>query len=64
LTFYLIRFSFFITFLVSATPAKAQVLPAGFSQVMVANGIRNPTTMTFAPDGRLFVAQQTGQLIT
>ncbi len=59
---YSVFLSVFITFLVSATPAKAQVLPAGFSQVMVANGIRNPTTMTFAPDGRLFVAQQTGQL--
>jgi len=32
------------------------------SQVLVANGISNPTVMAFAPDGRLFVAQQTGAL--
>lgn len=29
---------------------------------MVANGITNPTVMAFAPDGRIFVAQQTGEL--
>ena len=43
-------------------PASAQTYPANFSQVLVANGISNPTVMAFAPDGRLFVAQQTGQL--
>jgi glucose/arabinose dehydrogenase len=41
---------------------KAQTLPEGFSQVLVANGISNPTLMSFAPDGRLFVAQQSGAL--
>ena len=39
-----------------------QSLPAGFSQVQVAGGISNPTVMSFAPDGRIFVAQQNGQL--
>lgn len=42
--------------------ANSQNLPTGFQQVLVANGISNPTVMAFAPDGRLFVAQQTGQL--
>src|SRR5437773_8368355 len=42
--------------------ANAQTYPTGFSQVQVANGITNPTVMAFAPDGRLFVAQQGGQL--
>jgi glucose/arabinose dehydrogenase len=42
--------------------ASAQTLPAGFSRVLVANGISNPTVMAFAPDGRIFVAQQGGQL--
>ena len=28
----------------------------------VANGLREPSTFEFAPDGRIFVAQQTGQL--
>jgi glucose/arabinose dehydrogenase len=50
--------SFFIS-----TGSKAQVFTdPGFSQVLVANGISNPTVMAFAPDGRLFVAQQTGAL--
>ena len=37
-------------------------LPAGFQDVLVASGLSNPTAMQFAPDGRLFVAQQGGQL--
>jgi glucose/arabinose dehydrogenase len=40
----------------------AQTYPAGFSQVLVANTISSPTVMAFAPDGRLFVAQQSGAL--
>lgn len=42
--------------------ARAQTLPAGFSRVQVAGGISKPTTLAFAPDGRLFVAQQDGTL--
>ncbi len=46
-----------------STTSKAQVFTEpGFNQVLVANGISNPTVMAFAPDGRLFVAQQTGAL--
>src|SRR6186713_806549 len=48
--------------LIFSSSIKAQTLPTGFSQVLVANGISNPTVMAFAPDGRIFVAQQTGQL--
>ncbi|MEP7171498.1 MAG: PQQ-dependent sugar dehydrogenase, partial [Bacteroidota bacterium] len=33
-----------------------------FSQVLIANNISNPTNMEFAPDGRIFVAQQNGQV--
>ncbi|MBT1690522.1 PQQ-dependent sugar dehydrogenase [Dawidia soli] len=40
----------------------AQTFPAGFSRVQVASGISNPTAMAFAPDGRIFVAQQNGAL--
>ena len=36
--------------------------PPTFNAVSVASGISNPTAMAFAPDGRLFVCQQTGQL--
>jgi len=47
---------------ISSSHSNAQTYPSGFQQVLVANGISNPTVMEFAPDGRLFVAQQTGAL--
>lgn len=40
----------------------AATLPAGFSETLVANGLSSPTAMDFAPDGRLFVCLQGGQL--
>jgi glucose/arabinose dehydrogenase len=36
--------------------------PPGFTESNIASGISSPTAMEFAPDGRIFVAQQTGQL--
>jgi len=33
-----------------------------FSNVLVTSGIENPTVFTFAPDGRIFVAEQDGKL--
>jgi glucose/arabinose dehydrogenase len=44
----------------SVTPAAT--LPTGFSETLVANGLASPTSMDFAPDGRLFVCLQGGQL--
>ncbi|HVK58283.1 MAG TPA: PQQ-dependent sugar dehydrogenase, partial [Candidatus Kapabacteria bacterium] len=43
-------------------PAIAATLPSGYSEGLIANGLSNPTAMEFAPDGRLFVCQQGGQL--
>ena len=40
----------------------ASTVPSGFTESLVANGLSNPTAMAFAPDGRLFVCQQGGQL--
>lgn len=51
-----------VLFLFTACILNSQTYPAGFSQVQVANGISSPTVMAFAPDGRLFVAQQNGVL--
>lgn len=51
-----------LSFLLLNVKMQAQTYPTGFSQVLVANGISNPTVMAFAPDGRIFVAQQNGQL--
>ncbi|MEP6917373.1 MAG: PQQ-dependent sugar dehydrogenase [Acidobacteriota bacterium] len=42
--------------------AGAATLPAGFSESLIASGLQAPTAMAFAPDGRLFVCQQGGQL--
>lgn len=36
------------------------VLPAGFREDLVATGLRSPTAMAIAPDGRIFVAQKNG----
>ena len=44
----------------TATPGAT--LPAGFSETLVTNGLSSPTSMDFAPDGRLFVCLQGGQL--
>jgi uncharacterized repeat protein (TIGR03806 family) len=37
-------------------------LPEGFSEKVVATGITGATAMTIAPDGRIFVCEQTGAL--
>src|SRR5215203_5612689 len=41
----------------AATPTEA-----GFTDSQVASGLTNPTDMEFAPDGRLFVAEQAGRV--
>src|SRR5437762_4954172 len=46
----------------TAGVARAALLPPGFSESVVAGDIPSPTAMDFAPDGRLFVCQQNGQL--
>ena len=38
------------------------ILPSGFSESLVSDGLSNPTAMALAPDGRIFVAEQTGAL--
>ena len=43
-------------------PARAATLPTGFTETLVTSGLTNPTAMAFAPDGRLFVCEQGGQL--
>jgi len=48
--------------IVFAQEAPATTLLPEFSEILVAGNITEPTAMTFAPDGRLFVAQQDGDL--
>ena len=45
-----------------APPAAGATLPSGFAETQVATGLAAPTAMAFAPDGRLFVAEQGGRL--
>ena len=42
--------------------ATALSVPSLFTETTVASGLGNPTAMEFAPDGRLFVSDQGGQL--
>ena len=47
----------------SIGPAQgAANLPADFTHSQVVSGLTNPTDMEFAPDGRLFVAEQAGKV--
>ena len=47
----------------SANSAQgAATLPPTFARSQVVGGLANPTAMEFAPDGRLFVAEQRGTL--
>ena len=47
----------------AAVPAAAaSTLPPGFTEQLVASGLVNPTAMAIAPDGRIFICQQGGQL--
>jgi glucose/arabinose dehydrogenase len=41
---------------------QAATVPTGFSDETLVTGLSNPTAMAFAPDGRIFVCQQGGQL--
>jgi glucose/arabinose dehydrogenase len=45
-----------------AAVASAATLPPGFTETQIASELSNPTAMAFAPDGRLFVCLQAGQL--
>ena len=48
--------------LFSAAPLPADALPEGFSQSPVVAGLTGATAMEVAPDGRVFVCEQTGAL--
>jgi glucose/arabinose dehydrogenase len=52
----------FLLLSLSSLSLKAATLPTGFTETPVATGLSAPTAMAFAPDGRLFVCQQGGQL--
>lgn len=47
----------------AAGPAQAANLPAGFHDETVFEGLEEPTTLRFAPDGRVFVAEKSGLVL-
>src|SRR5689334_1633176 len=52
-----------LTFLFMQTSVYAAVtLPSGFMQTRITGGLSKPTAFEVAPDGRIFVTQQTGEL--
>ncbi|GAB4517755.1 MAG: hypothetical protein OHK0046_24630 [Anaerolineae bacterium] len=51
--------AFLILLLIPASTYAAD-LPADFTESLVAEGLIYPTTMAFAPDGRLFITEQEG----
>ena len=51
-----------LVLMLTGLSVRAATLPAGFTETLVSNGLSNPTAMAFAPDGRLFVCLQGGQL--
>jgi len=51
----------FIVLLVYLTVTKAATLPAGFTETAI-TGLSGPTAIEIAPDGRVFVCQQSGSL--
>jgi len=60
--FVTVLFAAMLALLLTIRDTRAQVYPPNFAQVLVSGGISNPTVMAFAPDGRIFVAQQNGNL--
>jgi glucose/arabinose dehydrogenase len=44
-------------------PAPELRVPTGYSAQRYATGLTRPTAMAFGPDGRLYVAQETGQIV-
>ncbi len=52
--------AFLCTFLLASSAAYAASVPTGFVDELITGGLFNPTAMTIAPDGRIFVCEQTG----
>ena len=45
-------------------PARGITVPPGFRAEIFASGLHAPTAMAFGPDGRLYVAEQAGDVVT
>ena len=45
-----------------APEAGAATYPTGFEEQTIVSGLSRPTTVAWAPDGRMFVAEKNGAL--
>ncbi len=48
---------------IGSAPAHALSLPPGFQDETVFEGLEEPTTIRFAPDGRIFIAEKQGLVL-
>ena len=46
----------------AAAAANGATLPTGFTETILTSSLAEPTAMTLAPDGRIFVCEQGGAL--
>ncbi|MEO7165281.1 MAG: PQQ-dependent sugar dehydrogenase [Bdellovibrionia bacterium] len=53
---------FSILFILSLQGIVHAKLPAGFKETTVVKSLPSPSTFSFAPDGRLFICEQTGEI--
>jgi glucose/arabinose dehydrogenase len=53
-----------VTFLLAAVLAAAIHVPPGYTVSTYASGLEHPTAMSVGPDGRLYVSQDTGEIVS
>jgi glucose/arabinose dehydrogenase len=51
-----------IALVIGVGSAEAATLPTGFEERTVVSGLAQPTSIAWAPDGRMFIAQQYGKV--
>jgi len=56
------KFLLFLTLFIFIRIVEAQTLLPGFTRIQVGGTLNTPTVLAFVPDGRIFVAQQSGSL--
>ncbi len=51
-----------VLLLAGTQPAHAGTVPSGFQDTVAISGLTQPTNFSFAPDGRIFVAEKSGMI--
>jgi glucose/arabinose dehydrogenase len=47
----------------TAAPAALAAVPSGFQDTIAIDGLKEPTSIRFSPDGRVFVAEKAGRIL-